>query len=699
MRNPYLVYLALTIFPTLVSAQTEIVAPLTDAVTDILAQPKLQKTEAAALSLSKLEDQNNENSCAVDIEAEPSCQGFAHALLPEGYKKEGWKTLLEIKYQPMTDGPNRSTAKANLRTYDLSYYRSQNDDYTEISNAEELNTKSQKIVDWYKNSQGVTANVEDIRTQLIINSIKYDKAYAELPDLQSKNDLMFSRVKEFSKSMTDQEYLRFVSAMSGYVDYNKERAAFEQTEKGGKGIVTAFEQITDSKAGICGDIHSMAAKLAEQRGWEAFTVGYALKGNQHVVTAMTNPKDPNNLMLVNYGTYETQNLDDGNWIQPTPSTKMQDLGMQLRIFKNKNTGDANGKMQQIATVPTALGGFMSDLFEKENQIARAMPTNQNYRIEKGGQKTSEESVKLDASGKKLTDKLIGKGFVVYEGETDGAQVYGVAVSREVYKDLYRWDEKENKCVLKKNKYFSVGLATSLVDLKQDMKGGYFYAYLNMKGGQIFHVYQTEHFQFKGLLGYEFEAFTAGSTGDASFATLVGVIADYNKGDTKIHTALTYETNVALKDQNLMTDLGTLGKNVNPFSFNAISLDAKLTQKIGDKTSFVTDNNLTLTRVGGRVMLSTGIITNRTSIMASYQGGVKPLNIGNTLQNINLLQNFNNMDGVRLTVGQGFGSKDRAISGSFSAYAGLSTATEKPMPMAGGSLKIDLNKRKKKSTGN
>jgi hypothetical protein len=82
MKNLSLVYLVLAIFSNLLSAQTENVAPLTDSVTDILAQPKLQKTEAAALALSKLEDQNNENSCAVDMEAESSCQGFAHALLP-----------------------------------------------------------------------------------------------------------------------------------------------------------------------------------------------------------------------------------------------------------------------------------------------------------------------------------------------------------------------------------------------------------------------------------------------------------------------------------------------------------------------------------------------------------------------------------------------------------------------------------------
>lgn len=208
-----------------------------------------------------------------------------------------------------------------------------------------------------------------------------------------------------------------------------------------------------------------------------------------------------------------------------------------------------------------------------------------------------------------------------------------------------------------------------------------------------------------MIGYEFDAFYShsekGPMADANFTTLMGVAADYNKKGTSVHLGLNYETNIALKNQNLMTDFSSIPKNVNPLAFNAISLDANVTHKLSGSTSLVTNNNLTMTRVGGRVLLSTGIIHKNTTIMASYQGGVKSIPIGNTLQNVNLLQNFNNMDGIRLSASQNFKNKNGSLSGTFSGYAGMSTSTVKPLPMAGASLKLNLNgkkKRKPSSTG-
>lgn len=676
--------------------------PFVRNITDVLSQDKLQTNVKESKALSKLEDQANSTQCTVDPETEKSCQGFANSLLPAGYKETGWKTLLEVKYRTTDRKSGRNSARATYMPIDLAEYRYMMDkENPEITSEAQLNAEAKEAQEFYS-SMGWNIDPLDVKTQLIIDEFNKDSTFSKLPDLKAKNEFMYQRLGEYTKSMSNDEYLRFMSSVAGYVDYNTERSQWKQTEEAGKGIVTPFEQITKTKAGICGDIHSMVAKMGEQRGWEAFTVGYALKGSQHIVTAMVDPKDKNKLMLVNYGTYETQDLNNGDWIKPTPEKNMQDLGIQMRIFKNAKTGDVSGKMQQIATIPTALGSFMGDLFKREQHIANAMPSNQNFRVEKVGAEINRHKVNVKQNGNKITDKLAGEGIVIYEGETDGAQIYGVAVSRDVYKDIYRWDDDQKKCVLKKNKYFQLGVAASLVDLKQSQTTGNFYAYLNMKGGEILHVYQSERFQFKGVIGYEFTGVAASGQGsttfDGDFKTLLGVVADFNKGPTKIHTALTVETTIGLRDQSLMTDTSTLAKNLNPINFNAVSLDANLSHKISDKMSFVTNNNLTLTRVGGRVFLSTGIISGNTSIMASYQGGVKPLNIGNTIRNVNLLQNYNDMDGVRLSLTQGFSNKNRSISGSVSAYGGLSTSTEKMLPMAGASLKLNLGGKKKKSTG-
>lgn len=693
MKNSLLALFLMSPFTVL--AQGQSLGSTVENVTDILANKNLQNKETAQ-ALSKLEDQANPNECAVDMDKDPSCQGFANSLLPAGLKEKRWKTLFEVKYQPMEQVGKRSSTRANYQRIDFDANGFVTSD-KELKTQSELDAEVQSLMK-QMGDRGWTVDPFNIKTQLILNQFTNEDFYSGM-NLTAQNNKMMERVKEYSKSMNDQEFLRFISAVAGYVDYNDDRAAFIQQEGAGKGIVTPFEQVMGLNSGVCGDIHSMAAKMAEQRGWEAFTVGYALAGNQHVVTAMADPKNPDKLMIVNYGRYEEQDLRNGQWVNPTPTGNMPETGMQLRIFKNNKTGEAMGKMQQIATVPTALGSFMNDLFKREYQIAKAMPQNENFRNEKIGASTESRKVQVKKDGDKITDKTVGDGVVIYEGETDGAHIYGIAVSHDVYKDIYRYDEKEGKCVLKKNKYFSVGVAGSIVDLSRADINDSFYAYLNMKGGQIFHVYQSETVQFKGVIGYEFEGFVSThdkgfSTGDANFASFFGVIADYNKGGTKVHTALTVENNIALRNQNLMTDLSTIPSNVNPISFNAVSLDANISQKIGDKTTFVSNNNLTMTRVGGRVLLSTGILHKNTSIMASYQGGMKSLPIGNSLQTVNLLQNFNNMDGFRLTVGQSFSNKKGNFSGTVSGYGGISTSTIKPLPMAGASLKINLGGNRK-----
>lgn len=678
----------------------------TNNVTEILTSNNLQTDFAVAKETSKLEDQNNADQCLPapgcgnplpeclsQIDTHPSCQGFADSLLPTGYKERQWKSLFEIKYQPIeARGRNQST-RGNFERIDYSNYYN-NNPKKDLTTTADFEAEAKKIQDFYTGtsmdgSPLTPPPINDIRMNLIFDQL-LDPAY-------TKNDAdMMSKIKNFSSPMNDDEFVNFVAVMADYVEYNDERAAFEQTPEGGLGVVTPFQQITDTKTGVCGDIHSMAAKIAEQRGWEAFTVGYALEGMQHVTTAMVNPNDPNNLKIVNYGTYENESLNDGNSVNLTSTQAgWEEMGTQLRIFKNKKPGDGTGEMQQIATIPTPLGSFMNSLFKKEYEAQKAMPENQNFQSTVAGGETTKHTTVVKNDGETIKDKYVTEGLIIYEGKTDNAEVYGIGVSHDVYKDMYTWDETEQKCVLKKSKYFSLGLAGSLVDLTQAQFDNTFYVYLSMKGGKIYHLYQTEHFQFKGIIGYELQAFGAAYdkeflTADGNFSTFFQTVADYNKNGVTVHLAASLETNVGLKNQNLMTDLSSLPTNVNPLAFNAVSVDANLSYKIDPQNTFVTNNNLTMTRVGGRVFLSTGIIHNNTSIMASYQGGVKPFLVGNSLQSVNLLQNYNNMDGFRLTATQSFTNKSGSLTGSMGGYVGVSTSTASPQPMAGATIKLNLN---------
>jgi hypothetical protein len=328
-----------------------------------------------------------------------------------------------------------------------------------------------------------------------------------------------------------------------------------------------------------------------------------------------------------------------------------------------------------------------------------MPQNDDFRRQGMGLSSEKHQLNIKKEGKKVVDRVLSQGVVVYEGETDNAHIFGVSVSEEVYKDIYRYDPKTQKCVPKKNKYFALGVAGNLIDLKEAGLQDTFYAYLNMKGGQILQVYQTERFQFKGLIGYELDGFVMNdgesfSSGDAHLATFVGLIAEYNHKGSHIQSTLKLENQLGLRDQNLMTDFSQMKNNINPASFNALSLEVNASQSIGPQTTLITNNSLALTRVGGQVILSTGLIHQDTSVLLSYRQGVKALPIGNSLQEVNLLKSYNNLDEVRLSVGKNFSNRKGNLSGQVSGWGSVSTDSPQPQLMGGAGVKINLNGNRK-----
>jgi hypothetical protein len=658
---------------------------------DIISQTHdLESQKQAGL----LEDTLHSGQQCSTIDETDQCAEFAESLLPQGKKEKGWRTVFEIKYRPMDlrgeslRTPSRMRIERGLNAINQYY---QNTERENLESQEAIMIEAEKIQTWAA-SRDPILSLEDTRAALMISELQKSKSYNE----------MMAHLRSLSSTMSDDDYLHFLSGVAGWVDYNDARAGFVQNEGAGLGRIGPFELLKATSTGICGDIHSMVAKLAEQRGWEAYTVGYAVTGSQHVVTAISNPSNPNSLMIVNYGRFEENALNDGNSIRATPSSQgWSDVGMQMRIFKNTASGGADGAMQQIATIPNALGSFMLDLFQRQNQISKTMPQNENYRKTSTELGTTSRSTKLNSDGSRLTEKEVANGIIIYEGETDNASLFGVAVNREVYKTLYRYDPATGKCVPKKNKYFAIGLAASQIQLPLEGLNNTFYAYLNMKGGQIFHIYETDNFKFKGLLGYEFEAFGAtendGSflSADGQLSTFMGLITDYNNKGTSIKTTLKWEGNVAMKDQNLMTDFSTLPRNINPVALNAASLQVNTSHRVSPQTTLLTDNKIIMSRVGSRLLLSTGVLQNNSSVMLSYQGGMKPIQISG----VNFLQNLNGPDGLRLSVGHHFSNRQGTLSGNVSGWGGMSVETPQRQYFGGATLKMNLNKtRRRPSSG-
>lgn len=662
---------------------------------DILTHPALQKGGVEyAKETSKLEDLELQSKERTDCHTTPatqerSCEQKASELLPEHLRENGWQVLFEAKYEPTHDRhEGRSLQSTGSQTFDWNvrrvenYYEANPTEKLHFNNEQEMRIEAARIAALYPGSQA-----QEFLGPLLLNQLQGTKNYDE----------MMSRFRDLSKGLNDSEFTHLMTHFGGWVEYNYDRAKFKQTENAGLGVVSPFDMMVNGQGGICGDIHSMVAKFAEQRKWEAFTVGYALQGEQHVVTAMVNPNDPKKLMVVNYGRYEVQELNDGNSVMPVPTSPdapgSAEIAMQMRIFKNKTPGQ-DGAMQHIATVPTPMGSFLRELHKREGHIERAMPENDHYQLIKVGARHQNSSTENLANGA-MRERTLAHDIVVYEGKMDNAHVYGIAVSRDKFKTLYAYDPELGRCVKKRSGYFSLGLSGSIVDLPAAQLEQNYYIYLNMKGGRIHHIYETNYFQFKGLIGYELEALVAMErdssflTADGNFSTFAGVMAEYEKNGTGLYAGIKFENTVGLKNQNLMTDFSKLPGNISPLSFNAVQIDFGASRQLRENLTWQTNNQYTLTRVGARVLLSTGLVRGNSSLMLSYQGSQKPVLLKNSLQEVNLLQNLGHPDGMRLAYAQRFQFPNSGIQGQFGAHVGMGPSSQGNKGFFGGSVKINF----------
>jgi hypothetical protein len=222
----------------------------------------------------------------------------------------------------------------------------------------------------------------------------------------------------------------------------------------------------------------------------------------------------------------------------------------------------------------------------------------------------------------------------------------------------------------------------------------------MRGGQILSLYESEFFKFKGVLGYEIDGIYASDNGkfltaDGNLTTLAGLKADYEKNGVKIQSGVTLENYLGLKDQNLMTDFSTLDHNTK-LGINALKLKVDASQKLDSKTFLTGSAQFVGTKIGSQIILTTGIIKGNTSLALRYQDTSKAIPIGNHLQNVNLLQNRDNRDGLSLIGAHNFSAKEGKVTGTISGYGGLSTSTVTPQFYGGATLKVNLNPPKKKA---
>ncbi len=511
---------------------------------------------------------------------------------------------------------------------------------------------------------------------------------SEFQDLESSktNEEMMEKIKGYANAMSDEEYQNFLSDLANYLPYNGDRALFKQTEFGGKGTRSPFELMTmqDTKQGICGDHHFLVSTFAEAKGWEAITIGYVVDQSQHVISGIIDPKDPNKIVLINYNTVQENSIDNQTELSLSNNNPgYEDLGTMYRIFKGKD-----GKQVQIGNLDNSLRGFLQALTRKDYELNKAYMGNQNF-----NQVTLTFENKKTVNGKQITNDII-----VYEGNTNDQQIFGVAVSRSKYQEL-----KNEQGKVKTERYHSMSMANSFLHYGQlESKLDVLNVYLNFHGGIIHSLYESEFFKFGGILGYQADGVLAvgeALAGDGNLETFIQAFGEYSKKGTKIRLAGKLDQTIALRDQGYMTDLKKdFTGNINPALTNAVGAELNITQKINDKTSVISNTQLMVSRLGNRVVMSSGILHNNSSILVGYQGGVGQMRLGaNAVRSINMYQNSTGLDGFSVTFAQNF--KYKNISGTASAWVnGIQPSTYRSntptIPTVGGTLKINIGTKKK-----
>ena len=667
---------------------------LTEKNLDVLVQVPDLKTQQA---VSDLEDQlhREELRCGEVAKEQNPEQVQDQTQLPPKYKESGWRVLFEVKYMP--DLPTAGFTPLKDNSYVRNHLLDRNRQYL-INNNIDITQGDFN----YQNFQNIAQNInypfyphtnqKDAVYSLMVNRLQ----------LAKDNDDLYKIMGQMSSQMSDEQYLEFLSSIAGWAPYGDDRAAFKQVENGGKGRISPWELMTQTKEGVCGDIHSTVAKFAEIRGFEAFTIGYApAGGEQHIISAMVNPNNPDKVYMINYSTLEVNDLNETNSLKLSPGEAgWEDIGLQYRIFKNSKPGE-DGKMQQIGSLPTPLRGFFRNLVDAQFLPNPAMPENQNYRQEKVEIANERSVTKWQKDGDKLV-KNISQGVMVYEGEADAAKIFGVAVSHEVYKTLY---DQEGKA--KKNKYFSLLMSAS--DLKFQFPQSEldtYYVYLNMQGGRVLKLIESSHFKLGGILGYQIEGFVAfgkapGETSydywsggaDGSLDTFLKVYAEYSKGDHQLKMNIRSDFTLGLRDQNLMTDFSTIPTNVNPRVNNGLAIGVQHNYKMAGNKSLQTSADLSVSRLGNWVSISSGVVSPKSSIMLNYQGGAGQMRMpGNSIQAVNLVSNV--VGPSRLTANYNYNTNVGNHALSVGGFAGIQLTTPQVIPIFGGSLKLNLANTKK-----
>jgi len=542
-------------------------------------------------------------------------------------------------------------------------------------------------------------------------------------DLLKANNLeeLQSLIKTQTESMSDEEFLFYLSDMASLLPYNKPKSEFDQDHGD---TDTLFSMLSEQRkandenykgddfGGVCGDIHfatSLIGETARPNSYEYFTASYVMQGSMHVYTFAVDKNNNDRAVVINYsGVQSTNNLNGVESILPHNSTgSFNNIGAEVRIFKHTGTDIENeGTSKHVATLPTAIGGFLNQVVLQDHQQT-ATPGYNNFNtqeiaFEKDKTKTivktttdtegntTEKKKTLEiTNGVKLIHGTLNNGGV---GDTD---IFSVLAYRRSARNT---DQAGN--VINPNQFgFESNLSAGVTHISQShlfqdessmlMRLNYFQGIhrnivrtenVNIQANATSTVYGDFHLQ-KDQTTQQYNT----PTGNMNMTTSIGVGAKYNTSKNSILTSdVRLEHTVGLTEERSMFDISQLPGNFQ-MTPNVLRARMDYRQRVSPKLQVSPNIEYIGTQVGGATRFGNNFIMSSTK---SNNQHIISINYQKTHQGFNR-DIASNLLPVRDNVSAGY----RFIGKRLEGGVNLQYDIQQSSPFVNGTIKYRLNRKK------
>lgn len=542
----------------------------------------------------------------------------------------------------------------------------------------------------------------------------YFNRYSELRDSNSIEELK-NKIREHTKDMNDNEYLSYLSQMTGLLPYNQKKSKFDQSQQG---IDTLFSMLQEDKAastgasldddwgGICGDIHFatvLMGETARPEKYEYFTASYVTAKMQHVYSFAVDKNNPERVVVINYGSVQISDQNNGiesALIKNSSNAEgFNNVGGKIRIYKHSGLGlDNQKKSEHVATIPTAIGSFLQNIALEDHQKS-SMPGYQTINtqvINFENNKTVTKEVK-DEDGNILKSKSfdIAQGVKFIHGDinstdTGASDIFTVAVYRK--KDS-NTDGFGNIVDSKKlGKESNLSLSSSIINQNyMDLNEKQIYLRLNYYQGFHKTLISSDKVDIQANTGINLNAdyikSDKSSTYDGDLETFFGI-------DTKVKLSqkdqvglnIRADQSIGLKEERAIFDYKSLPSNLQ-LTPNAIRADLNYTREISSSATMKNGVEYTGTQIGALVKVHSDF-----QIQKSDEGAKHFITVSYTKP----ISGFNpNIKSNLLPIQENIQTQYGIQKGPVAAGAYFQYNIQDSTPFIGGSLKVDVFSGKKK----